>query len=395
MLCAVGDLVEDVVVWLSSAPSPATDTPVRIFHRRGGSAANVAAFAAGLGGASRFIGRVGDDALGDRLVAELAGAGVDARVQRSGRTGTIVVLVDAGGERTMLPDRGASVALRAVPQSWLAGVTVLHVPAYSLTAEPIASACRTLAAAARAQGVPLSVDASSVAVLEAFGVERFRALVERLAPAVVLANAAEAAALGLTVAPLAPVTVVKDGARPVVIVSGGDVPCQAVPVPPVDVVADTTGAGDAFAAGFLTAWSAGVPVVEAVRVGTAVAATVLGRPGAARMSGLQPVVSDEVAAALADGRAVVALESTIFSNLGLPGPANAEAMDRCMAAVREPGPCPPSPPCSTAWPASGSTPRARSDLRTGPQSGRARPGRGVGTAVDVRRHDGVGGARPG
>ena len=65
MLCAVGDLVEDVVVWLSAAPRRATDTPVRIFRRRGGSAANVAAFAAGIAGAARFIGRVGDDALGD------------------------------------------------------------------------------------------------------------------------------------------------------------------------------------------------------------------------------------------------------------------------------------------------------------------------------------------
>ncbi|NDD18659.1 MAG: hypothetical protein EB104_07170, partial [Acidimicrobiia bacterium] len=45
-------------------------------------------------------------------------------------------------------------------------------------------------------------------------------------------------------------------------------------------------------------------------------------------------VSPEVADALADQRAVVALESTIFSNLGLPSPANREALTRCIAAVR-------------------------------------------------------------
>jgi sugar/nucleoside kinase (ribokinase family) len=282
VLCAVGDLVEDVVVWLSAAPRRATDTPVRIFRRRGGSAANVAAFAAGIAGAARFIGRVGDDALGARLVGELAAVGVDARVQSLGRTGTIVVLVDGGGERTMLPDRGAATELTGVPAAWLDGVTVLHLPAYSLTAEPIATACRDLAAAARSRRVAVSVDASSVAVLEAFGVERFRTAVETLAPDVLLANADEAGALGLAGAPLAPVTVVKDGARPVVIVRGGDRPCQAVAVDPVADVVDTTGAGDAFAAGFLVAWSSGVAVVDAVRAGSGLAATVLAAPGAGR-----------------------------------------------------------------------------------------------------------------
>jgi pseudouridine-5'-phosphate glycosidase len=48
-------------------------------------------------------------------------------------------------------------------------------------------------------------------------------------------------------------------------------------------------------------------------------------------------VSDAVSAALAAGRPVVALESTIFSRLGLPSPANAEALRRCQAAVRDAG----------------------------------------------------------
>jgi pseudouridylate synthase len=55
---------------------------------------------------------------------------------------------------------------------------------------------------------------------------------------------------------------------------------------------------------------------------------------------IEPVLSDEVADALAGGSAVVALESTIFSNLGLPSPANAEALDRCLAAVRDGGAVP-------------------------------------------------------
>jgi len=55
---------------------------------------------------------------------------------------------------------------------------------------------------------------------------------------------------------------------------------------------------------------------------------------------IQPVLSDAVAGALADGQPVVALESTIFSNLGLPSPANEEALDRCLAAIAAGGAVP-------------------------------------------------------
>ena len=277
MLCAVGDLLEDVVVWLSAPPRVATDTPVRVFHRRGGSAANVAAFAAGIDGvASRYIGRVGDDAAGDRLVNGLLAAGVDARVQRVGRTGTIVVLVDTAGERTMLSDRGASTGLAGVPDAWLDGVSVLHLPAYSLTAEPIGTTCVALARAASQRGIAVSVDASSIAALEAFGPARFLDVVACLEPVVFFATTDEADLLHLSDRRPAPVTVVKAGADPVRIL-----PTVEIAVPKVDGVTDTTGAGDAFAAGFLVAWSAGAAPDDAARAGIALAATVLTRPGAA------------------------------------------------------------------------------------------------------------------
>lgn len=55
---------------------------------------------------------------------------------------------------------------------------------------------------------------------------------------------------------------------------------------------------------------------------------------------IRPTLSAEVAQAVNDGRAVVALESTIFSHLGLPTPANAEALDRCLGAIRDGGAVP-------------------------------------------------------
>ncbi|MFE7593279.1 carbohydrate kinase family protein, partial [Kitasatospora sp. NPDC057512] len=136
MLGVLGDLVEDIVVWADGPLRHGTDSGARVFRRRGGSAANVACFAAGQYPA-RFLGCVGEDAVGDGVVAELTGHGVDVRVSRRGRTGSVVVLIDQDGERTMLPDRGAATLLERVPDAWLAGLTHLHVPAYSFDGEPV------------------------------------------------------------------------------------------------------------------------------------------------------------------------------------------------------------------------------------------------------------------
>ena len=130
-LAVVGDLVEDVVVWPEGPVQPGSDTPAQVFRSRGGSAANGAAAAAPYVPA-RFLGCVGADASGDRLVAELRAAGVDVRAQRRGRTGTVVVVVDAFGERTFFPDRVAAADLDVLGPGALDGVSLLHVPAYGL-----------------------------------------------------------------------------------------------------------------------------------------------------------------------------------------------------------------------------------------------------------------------
>ncbi len=281
MLCTIGDLVEDVVVWLEASPVYGTDTPARIFRRRGGSAANFAARAVTAGMRSRFIGQVGDDPLGEQLVAELAGLGVEVLTNRRGTTGSIVVLVDGTGERTMLPDRAAAMSLDSLPEGALTDTTWLHVPAYSLVVEPLGATSRNAIATAQNGGAAISIDASSTGALNEFGVAPFLEMLASLQPDVFFANQDEAALLGLgpdTPLPGSALTVIKAGSDPVLLVDASGM-TSTVPATPVEVVADTTGAGDAFAAGFVVARMTGADPTEAAEGGCLQAATVLAQPG--------------------------------------------------------------------------------------------------------------------
>jgi sugar/nucleoside kinase (ribokinase family) len=163
VLVAVGDLVEDVIVWSDAPTRHATDNACVVRRSRGGSAANVAVFASALMPA-RFIGCVGEDPAADVLTSELTGHGVDVRVQRRGRTGTVVVLIDPGGERTMYPDRAAAAELAEVPDAWLESAAVLHVPSYCFAAQPAAASVLGLIGRAGQAGVPVSIDASSTGI---------------------------------------------------------------------------------------------------------------------------------------------------------------------------------------------------------------------------------------
>ncbi len=188
------------------------------------------------------------------LLDELAATGVDVTaVQRGGTTGSIVVLVDDAGERHMLTDRGASVLLNHVDASWLAGVAGLHVPLYSLAAAPLADAAAELIDLAHQLGVPVSIDLSSTALIESLGAAAVGDLLAGLRPAVVFANADEAQAMGEQLAEVAArvLVVVKAGAEAARLLMPGRSPVD-VPAIAVSGVVDTTGAGDAFAAGFIT-----------------------------------------------------------------------------------------------------------------------------------------------
>ncbi len=244
LVCALGDLVLDVVVRLAAAPAEGGDTPADILLGPGGQAANVAAWTAELGAPARLVCKSGADDAG-RLVREgLAARGVEVVGPIEGTTGVVCALVTRDGQRSMATSRGASTTLAPadIDPAWLAGCDQLFVSGYALTSEPARSAALRAVALARDAGAAVSVDLSSWSAIRDAGAEHFRTDVTALAPDVVFANEEEAGVVGEIAGP---VWVLKHGGEGC---SFDGVERAALPV---DEVVDTTGAGDALAAGFL------------------------------------------------------------------------------------------------------------------------------------------------
>jgi sugar/nucleoside kinase (ribokinase family) len=247
-VCTLGDLLLDVVVRTRGSSGPDTEGSAETRVGAGGQAANVAAWAAELGAEARFVGKRGSDAGGELAAGELR----ERRVEllgpvEEGRNGVVVSLVAPDGNRTMLTDRGVAPFLRAedLDVRWFAGCEWLHLSGYSLLRRPIEEAAAKAAGAVQAQGGRVSVDLASASGIAAYGPQKLLGRLELLGPELVFANEGERAAIGGDV----PGTLVLKRGAEGFRVDGVDVPAL-----PADVV-DTTGAGDALAAGYLVGGS--------------------------------------------------------------------------------------------------------------------------------------------
>ncbi len=289
-LLVVGDVVTDVVARHRGPLATGTDTAAMIRTLPGGAGANVACWAAASGCADvRLLGRVGADAAawhGRELVA--SGVRPLLVTDPQAATGTVVCLVDAGAaaERTFLTDSGAS--LRLEPADWsdalLDGVAWLHLSGYLLFTESSHALAETALDAARARGVPVSMDPASAGFLAELGVGRFLAFAEGLDAllpsrdeACLLTGLPEPVDAAAELSRIVPLVVVKAGADGALVSRSGGTPVR-VPAVPTSA-RDTTGAGDAFTGAFLAALLAGADPREAAAQGCRAGARAVSRVG--------------------------------------------------------------------------------------------------------------------
>lgn len=252
----------------------------------GGSVANSMVGLAGLGGKPAFTGCIHEDDLGRSYSRSMEESGVAFRAEIGGRpSGTCIVLITPDGQRTMLTTLGcaADISQAGVCEETIASSRYIYVEGYLWDGTAM-NACRHAMDVAKAKGVKIAFTAS-----DSFCVERhlddFRHILHERAD-VFFANADEAkrladtdsttdaaAALGKA-CPLVAVTDSENGAY----IATAD---EVIHVPAhVITPVDTTGAGDAFAAGFLRGLTSGESLRTAAEAGVKLAAQVISHYGA-------------------------------------------------------------------------------------------------------------------
>jgi ribokinase len=284
-IVCLGDLMVDVLALLPGPLAIGSDRPAPIRFADGGSAANTAAWLARLGAPAVFAGRVGDDAFGQAAVQRLRDGGVQTRVSVDPvePTGVCLVLVSPDGERTMVPSAGANATLGVadvIDPPLLTVADWLHLSGYALLNAGSRPAALAALEQASELAIPISVDLASAAPIRELGSAQF---LSWLPPgALLLANSDELAAVTDDVRSLTRggfTVVAKAGPDGAVLATADD--CQQVPTTAVKVL-DSTGAGDAFAAGLLAALHGGKSLIEAVaagnRAGGRALRTIGGRP---------------------------------------------------------------------------------------------------------------------
>ena len=291
VLC-IGDVMLDVVVVLQAPINYGEDTPSKITTHGGGAAGNVASWIAHAGTAASIVARIGNDSAGAAITSEFEDLGVDYSSLRktSDATGVVVVVVDKKGERTMFPETGANSGLVVTDMPDLVGFDAAYISGYALLNPLSRPGVLAMIDAVKSAGLPIFYDTVTVGAMK----EVDRALIQSWLPlmdyvlpneeeALYVANAPDIDSALTKLLELCPAVIIKRGAGGAVAQERGG---NRIDVDAMKTeVADTTGAGDSFAGGFIAAKISGSDLTASLKAGVTLAAKCVANIGARPQGG--------------------------------------------------------------------------------------------------------------
>lgn len=287
----VGDVMTDIIVMPEGPIVRGSDRRAKVRSRPGGSGANQAVWLGAMQAEVVFAARVG---AGDKAMYENYFRGIGVVPVLAGDkelpSGVLVTIVDPDGERSFLTDRGANLNLSPedLAPGLLDDISTVMVSGYSFFAPGPRAAVQGLFAEARARGIAVVIDPASVGFLMEVGPTAF--LDWTRGATAIISNESEAEALTGVAGHEAQIKALGEHFETVLLKRGAmgaaiggregirvELPAQTVKV------VDSTGAGDAFAAGFIAAQLAGADEAEALARGIAAGAKAVqsigGQPG--------------------------------------------------------------------------------------------------------------------
>jgi sugar/nucleoside kinase (ribokinase family) len=269
----IGDVIDDIIVVPKEPIRVNTDTDSSISQTLGGSASNIACWAASLGADVTFLGCVNSkDEF--RVTEQFASFKVKTILQLSEEpTGSLVVLVD-GENRSMLTDRGANKKLDVsiLNQEFFSDFDYVFISGYAFFGRDVAE-IKNLIFQAQDGGALVLIDPGSSGYITDFGLLDFQNAISDCD--ILIPNQEEFELLGST---LAQITIVKNGSAGVDVYAEG-IKMQTYSVEKIDAI-DPTGAGDAFAGGLVATLANEEPLAKAIQVGIETAAKAVQTIGA-------------------------------------------------------------------------------------------------------------------
>jgi sugar/nucleoside kinase (ribokinase family) len=276
-LC-IGDAALDVIVKMQTEIHVGSDTTSQISMHGGGAAANTATWLADLGHDVYFSCRLGDDAAGRAIASEFDQWDIEYRKEflAKEKTGVVVVLVNNTGERTMFPDSGANSRIDEKNLPPLVGFDAAFLSGYSLFNPLSTSGVLRMISMIKTANIPLIFDPASVGTMTAFGRQRVLEILPLMD--IALMNEDEARFITATndlksalafLTSMIPMAVIKTGSSGAIgqLRDGAPIETRTEAITAID----TTGAGDAFAAGFIPHWLQSHNLMESMKAGNEVA----------------------------------------------------------------------------------------------------------------------------